>query len=48
MENPWIILDKSVHPVVKYIGIKYRVERKEYREQNLQRAWVIGWKPGQV
>lgn len=33
--------------MVKYMGIKYRVERKEYRIASHQRVWVIGWKPRQ-
>ena len=33
--------------MVKYMRIKYRVERKEYRITNHQRAGVVGWKPGQ-
>ena len=33
--------------MLKYSGIEYRVERKEYRKFPYQRAWVIGCKPGQ-
>ena len=31
MEKRWGNLDKTTSEVVKYIGIPYRVERKEYR-----------------
>ena len=41
------ILDKNTARMIKYIGIPYRVERKEYRIANRQRVWVIGCKPGQ-
>ena len=40
-------LDKTCEAMVKYIRTEYRVERKEYRKGILQRAGVIGWKPGQ-
>ena len=34
MENASEMLDKVCHRVIKYPGIKYRVERKEYRRSN--------------
>ena len=33
MEIPWVLLDKTAASVVKYSGIQYRDERKEYRSR---------------
>jgi len=47
MEETKAMLDKTKPIMVKYCGIGYRVERKEYLFSNQQRAGAIGWKPGQ-
>lgn len=39
------MLDKKNCAVIKYMGIKYRIDRKEYHCKNLQRVWVFGCEP---
>ena len=40
-------LDKSRYPVVKYSQWNIALNGKSTAKANLQRAGVIGWKPGQ-